>query len=558
MSLKLDQEKFYFAPLGGSEQFGVNCNIYMHEDAWLMVDLGMGFAEDNLPGIDLILPDISYVVENRDKLSALIITHAHEDHVGAVAYLWPRLRCPIYCTPFTAEVLREKFKEHKECQDAVIHEIRGGDHIETGPFHIDFVHMAHSIPETVSLFIQTQAGTAFHSADWNLDPTPVIGKPTDKSSLEKIAKQGVHAYIGDSTNALYAGRAGSEKEVEEGLLNVIGRCEGKIVITLFASNIARIQSISRAARDCGRKVCVVGYSLHKMIAAARNCGYLSDIPDFLDENDMPDTPDENLLVIATGSQGESRAAMARISRGDWQGLTLGRDDTVIFSSREIPGNEKDIERIKNNCVTSGAAVISPDNTNEKIHVSGHPYRDEVYEMLQLLKPRSVIPVHGEHIQISGQAEIARGCGVDDVQIPVNGMVVEISEKGLDIAGYIDTNLLAVEPKRIIPVDHKAIRERRKIQYCGVIHVTIVLDDHGDMLAQPQISSLGLVDDEYDFDLDFTDQLKNEINSIHTELTDDDLQESELVREQFRIGARRFANHIYGLKPVVNVHLVRVR
>ena len=556
-TLKLLPEKFYFAPIGGSEQFGVNCNLYIHDDAWLMVDLGMGFADHRLPGIDLILPDLDYVIENREKLCGLVVTHAHEDHIGAVAYLWPRLRCPIYCTPFTAEVLREKFAENKECKEAVIHVIKGGDKTDIGPFSIDFVHMAHSIPETVSMFIKTERIKAFHSADWNFDPKPVIGKPTDMKALEAIAREGVDVYIGDSTNSLYPGRAGSESDVESGLQDVIEECSGKVVVTLFASNVGRVQSICRAAKANGRNVAVLGRSLHRMIGAARTLGYLKDIPDFVPEEDMELIPDDKLVVIATGSQGESRAAMARISRGEWPGLKLGEGDTAIFSSREIPGNEKDIEQIKNNLAASKVKIIDPSDTEHKIHVSGHPYRDEVYEMLTTLKPKSVIPIHGEFIQLSGQAEVARGCGISNIIIPHNGDVFCIEEDGIDIAGYMPCGLLAVEPKRIVKVDHQGIRERRKLQFNGAIHATVVLDSRGEIIADPLVTTLGLVDEDNEDDLKFEDDVIEEIYAVHEDLTREELQNDDQAQEQFRIGVRRFANYVFGFKPVTNIHLVRV-
>ena len=557
LSFEFAADKFYFVPLGGSEQFGVNCNLYVHDNSWLLVDLGMGFAGDKTPGVDILLPDIDCLAANKGKLDGLVITHAHEDHIGAVPYLWPRLRCPIFCTPFTAEVLRQKFREYPDCDDAVITEINAGDNHSIGAFDIDYVHMAHSIPDTVSLFIQTPAGNAFHSADWNLDPSPVIGKTTDMSSLKTIGRKGVDVYIGDSTNAMVSGRAGSEQAVEEGLHNVLEGCEGKVVITLFASNVGRIQSICRAARENDRSVAVLGRSLHKMIACARSSGYLKDIPDFVAEEDMDLIPDDNLVVIATGSQGEARAAMARIARGDWQGLSLKENDTVIFSSREIPGNEKDIDQVKNNLVASGVRIIDPDNAAHKIHVSGHPYRDEIYDMLSIIKPNAVIPIHGEYIQLSGQAEVAKGCGIQNIQIPSNGSVIQIDKDGLKVQGYVPTGLLAVEPKRVIKIDHRAIRERRKIQYAGVVHVTVVLDKNGNMYDDPQITTLGLIDDKRPEDMKLEDDLFDEICEIHEDMSLEEHLDDDFVAEQIRIGVRRFMKQALGFKPVTNVHLVRV-
>lgn len=546
----------YFIPLGGSEEFGVNCNLYIHNNDWLVVDLGMGFADEKAPGVDILLPDVSYLAQNRERLCGIIITHAHEDHIGAVSYLWPKLKCPIYCTPFTAAVLRHKFRENPACADAKITEIDTQKEISIGSFNVGFAHMAHSIPETVSLFLKTGAANVLHSADWNLDPSPVVGNPTDLKKLKSFAKEGVHAYIGDSTNAIYPGRAGSEKEVEVGMSKTFEGCNGKIIVTLFASNVGRIQTICRAAKSNDRKVLVLGRSLHRMVACAQESGYLGGIDNFVNESELDQIEDQKLVIIATGSQGESRAAMARISRGDWRGLTLGKNDTAVFSSRAIPGNEKDIERVKNNLVTSGVKIIDASASAHKIHVSGHPYRDEIYEMLTTLNPVSVIPVHGEHLHLSGQAEIARGCGIRNIEIPANGSIIKIGKDKLERKGEVTTGLLAVESRRIVRLDHAGIKERRKLQFSGAMHVSLVLDGAGDIYLPPRISLSGLIDME-EGEEDLTRDLLDSIYDICDRIGDEEIMDDEFIENHLRKKLRQFVSDVLGFRPVTHVHVLRI-
>jgi len=333
-SLKLDPEELYFIPLGGSEQFGVNFNLYHYGGSWLAIDCGIGFAGHRYPGIDIFLPDIKFIEERRDDLEALIVTHAHEDHVGAIPYLWPRLRCPIYCTEFTAAVLLAKFEEAPDCATAEVNIIKPGDTLDLGPFKTSFIHIAHSIPNNISVVVETPVGKVLHSGDWNLDPTPVIGEPTDIKSFKAVGKEGVLAYVGDSTNSGKEGRSGSEADVEVGMKAVFEECTGRISVTLFSSNISRIQSIVRAAESVGRSVCVMGRSLLRMVDSAKNCGMLRDIPNFISEEEVLNIPDDKIVLLMTGSQGEYMAMLARVARGDHREISLGKGDTVISSSSQ--------------------------------------------------------------------------------------------------------------------------------------------------------------------------------------------------------------------------------
>ena len=406
-NLELDPRELYFLPLGGSEQFGVNFNLYAHRGQWLAVDLGIGFADHRYPGIDILLPDPAFLEERQEDLVGLIVTHAHEDHVGAIPYLWPRLKCPVWCSPFTAQVLKKKISEYPECRDMPINIVNVGDKFKAGAFTLHAVHVAHSIPDTFALVIETKAGRVVHSGDWNLDPTPVINGPTDSDTLKAFGDKGVMAYVGDSTNANVPGRSGSELDVEQGLTKLFGEIKGRIAITMFASNVGRMRSIAKAALAHGRRVALVGRSLQNMSAAGYECGYLEDLPPFLDFEELDDLPPEECVLVVTGSQGEARAALARIARGDYRGISFGRGDTVIFSARPIPGNEAEINAVQNDLVRAGVQVIAVRDTPHTIHVSGHPCQDELADMYQWVRPALVVPVHGEHTHLVAQSEFAR-------------------------------------------------------------------------------------------------------------------------------------------------------
>lgn len=555
--LGLDPDQIYFIPLGGSEQFGVNFNLYAYNGQWLAVDCGMGFADERLPGIDIVLPDPAFIEPFRKDLVGLVITHAHEDHIGAVAHLWPRLKCPIYCTEFTASVLKRKIDEVPASREAQIHIINAGKGTKAGAFGLQFINVSHSIPDTAALLIETKAGNVFHSGDWNLDPTPVLGKGTDADAIREIGKKGVLAYVGDSTNAEVNGRTGSEAEVEKGLAKLFRECKGRIGITIFASNIARVQSIVKAAQASDRRVALVGRSLHSMVSSAVDCGYLRDIPDFISDEEIGYLPEEKQVMIVTGSQGEARAALARIARGDHQDISFGRGDTVIFSSRAIPGNEKEINTVRNNLSAAGVHVVTPNDTEHCIHVSGHPCRDEIADMLGWVKPRLVVPVHGERVMLEAQAELARKCQVPHVIVPNNGSVICLGPAVPEVIDHVPTGLLAVEKSRIISANHTSITERRKLQFSGTVHVTLVINGRGDLIADPQISTVGLLDENNPEEKRIMMDLMGEIEDTLADMVREDLYDDHAVHEEVRIGVRRFIQVVLGIKPKTTVHVVRV-
>ncbi|MFA5592152.1 MAG: ribonuclease J [Micavibrio sp.] len=555
--MNFKKDELYFIPLGGAEQFGVNLNIYGYKGKWLAIDCGLGFADERFPAIDILLPDPKFIEARKKDLLGLVITHAHEDHIGAVAHLWPRLRCPIYASPFTAAVLRRKMAENSQCKGAEIIEIKAGGKLTLAPFTVTFTPVTHSVPQTSALFIETDAGNILHSGDWNLDPEPTIGEPTQAEPFIAFGKKGVLAYIGDSTNAEVDGMSGSESDVERGLTTLLGECEGRVAITIFASNIGRLRSICLAAKNQGRKVALIGRSLHNMVGAAKECGYLKDIDKFIEQDEVVDYPDNKILMILTGSQGEPRAQLARIARGDHQEITFKSGDTVIFSARPIPGNERDIIAVKNNLAASRVRVISPRETEHVIHVSGHPARDEITKMFQWVKPQSVIAVHGERTMLEAHAALARDMQVPTAIVPNNGSVIRLYPGTPQVIGEVDTGLLAVEPGRIINADHPAIAQRRKLQFSGTVHVTMVMNKRGDLVADPQVSTVGLVDEKTPEGREFEDKILDEVEDILADMERGDLGDDHFVAEELRIGIRRLIQHKLQIKPKTSVHLVRV-
>lgn len=545
----------YFVPLGGAEQFGVNLNLYGCDGRLMAIDCGIGFADDRFPGIDLLLPDVSFLAENRDRLDGLIVTHAHEDHVGAVAYLYDRLECPLYATAFTSEILRRKLAEHGH-KHVPITEIVPYEIFNIGPFACEPLPVAHSIPDAVSIVIRTSYGNLLHSGDWNMDPQPVVGWKTDEEDFKKLAHDNLLAYIGDSTNAGVPGFSASETEVADGLYEEMKNRKGKVVVTIFSSNIGRILSIHKAATRCGRQVGALGLSLNRMIAAARSCGYLEDL-DFVSDSDLGYLPNDKMVVIATGSQGEARAAMAKLARGEHPALDLERGDTVIFSARAIPGNEKDIMHVKNNLVAGGVEVVAPYNTDHTIHVSGHPRQEEILKMWQWVKPRSVIPVHGERMQLESQARLAKSAQIGKTVIPNNGSVIRLDGAQPEIVDHIEAGLYAVDQKRLLQSDHRSITERRKLQYSGFIHATIVMNSKGVIKQEPQIDTSGLIDPDIPEERRFLRSLSDEAYDLVDDMTFEERNDDDFVKEELRIGLRRFAFHILGLKPKTTVHVIRI-
>ncbi len=548
------QKGLYFIPLGGSEQFGVNLNVYACDGDLLAIDCGIGFADERHPGIDILLPDPEFLEANHDRLKGMIITHAHEDHIGAVAHLYDRLDCPLYATRFTATILRLKLDE-RGYKKVKVKVIEGLKDFKIGNFICKPIPVAHSIPDCCSIFLQTSYGNVLHSGDWNLDPDPVVGNQTNPDHFKELGKQGVLAYIGDSTNSEFDKRAGSEGIVAHGLAEEMKKCKGKIAVTIFSSNIARIQSITEAAKESGREVCIIGRSLHRMIGAAKTCGMLENV-NFISEEDLGYLPDDKVTLIMTGSQGEYRAALARVARGE-HNVKLKPGDTVIFSARAIPGNEREISSVKNNLSGAGIHTVTPKDTKNTIHVSGHPYRDEIAQMYHWVKPMSVIPVHGERTQLEAQAGFAKECQIPRTVIPNNGSVIQIAPGDPQIIDHVPTGMLAVDQKRIIRADHQSIVARRKLQFSGTIHASLVFDKKGNLLGDPKLDTVGLIDDKVEEEVEFEDTIYNEILDILDDMSSKELMDDHFIAEEIRIGLRRYVFHMLKIKPKTTIHVIRV-
>lgn len=556
LGFNMDPEAIYCVPLGGCGVFGANMTLYGYKDQWIMIDCGMGFADETMPGIDILLPDPAFATTLGNKLLGIFFTHGHEDHIGAVDHLWPRLNAPLYATKFTMERLRQSLSEWTWGHQVKLHEVPQQGKLDIGPFQLQFIRMAHSIPEAKSIAISVKdIGTVLHTGDWKIDPDPVLGDLTDADALKKLGEDGVLAVVGDSTNAMVPGHSGSELDVQKNLTELFGEFDAQIAVTCFATNVGRIKSIYEAAKANNRKVSLVGRSLWSVDEAARNSGYLLDVPPFLDDDGANMVGGENVVYICTGSQGEPRAALARISNNDHPAMRLSEGDVMIFSSRTIPGNDRAVDRIKNRFLINGVNVIT--ERDAPIHVSGHPYRDELKQLYSWVKPKSVIPVHGEHMQQEKHADLARECGVPETFIPVNGDVIEITKDGLRPVGEVKSGILALEGNRIVPVDNEAILTRKRMMFNGSAVVTVVLDARGNLVADPRITALGVLDETSDQDTPHLAAAEAEVAKAlqnmpkHMRTNDDEV--SELVR----VTARRFFNERFDRKPQTRVHLIRV-
>jgi ribonuclease J len=542
----------HFLPLGGSGEIGMNLNLYEYGGQWLMVDLGVTFADDGAPGIEVQMPDPQFIVERRDKLIGLVLTHAHEDHLGAVQYLWPELRCPIWATPFTAAFLRRKLAETDFADEVEIHIVEMGSRFRIGPFDLEMVTLTHSIPEPNGLAIRTPAGTVFHTGDWKIDPDPLVGDVTDDARLRTIGDDGVLALVGDSTNALKEGESGSEGEVREALTALFRQFSGRIAVACFASNVARLESIAVAAKANGRDCALVGRSLWRIHDTAKETGYLRGLPEFVDERDAGFIPRERLVMICTGSQGEPRAALTRIARDEHPHVVLEKDDVVIFSSRVIPGNERGVLRLQNSLAHLGVTLVT-DDTHPKVHVSGHPCRGELARMYQWVRPRIAIPVHGEALHMQAHAELAKTCQVPYALVPENGTLIRLSPDGAEIVDRVHTGRLAVDGDRLLPIGGAVLRHRSRLMWNGAVVATVVIDRKGRIAVPPRISAPGLLDPETDIEFaqEIVEAIEAGVGRAKKAATD------EKVEEAIRRSIRDLIRERRGGKPIIDVHLIRV-
>ncbi len=543
-----------FLPLGGTGEIGMNLNLYRWRESgsekWLAVDCGIGFGGSELPEVEVMMADPGFIADRRDKLLGLVITHAHEDHIGAVAWLWPRLKCPVYCTPFAAAVLRRKLGEAGLVGQVRVHIIPPGGSIDLRPFALRFIRLAHSIPEAQALVIDTPAGTVLHTGDWKLDAHPLLGPPTDEAALAALGDNGVLAIVCDSTNAMVEGHSGSELDVRRSLAALIRDLRGRVAVTCFASNVARMESVALAAHDAGRSVAIVGRSLRNMDAAARECGYLTTLPPFLGEDDIDDVADDNILLLITGSQGEARSALSRIARDDHPRVSLGEGDTVIYSSRMIPGNERAIGTVQDNLVRRGVRLMTDDD--HLVHVSGHPARDELRRMYRLVKPRYAVPVHGEWRHLSAHAELARELGATPFMME-DGDIITLSPGRPAITDSAPVGRLVLDGVRLVPLTGEVMSARRRMLFNGIVVASLAVDQAGNLRGKPRLSAPGLLDQD-DADSDrIASEFADTLAGLPTAVRRDDAA----LLEAAKSALRRSLGRKLGKRPLVDVHLIRI-
>jgi ribonuclease J len=546
-------EELAFLALGGVGEIGMNLSLYGHAGRWLMIDCGISFADDTLPGIDVVMPDPAFIAERTDTLDGLVVTHAHEDHIGAIPYLWQRLRCPVYATPFTAAVLRQKLIEADLEHEVPITEVPMSGSFTVGPFEIELVTLTHSIPEPNAVVLRTPLGIVLHTGDWKFDREPLIGATADYARLRQLGEEGVLAMICDSTNALRPGEAGSEADVRKSLIDLVSRCEKRVVIACFASNVARVESAAAAALAHDRHAALVGRSLWRIEHAARETGYLAGVPPFLTDEEAAYLPREKVLLVCTGSQGEPRSALARIAEDDHPEIVLEAGDTVIFSSRIIPGNERAIGRLQNRLAALGVEIVT--EHDHFVHVSGHPAQDELTRMYQMVRPRIAVPVHGETRHLMAQARLAEQCQVPQAVVTKNGEVVRLAPGPAGVIGEVPTGRLVVDGKKLLPVGGEALRSRQKMTFNGAALATIVVDGEGRLRAPPQVTVQGLGAVEEDAAL--TEELRQQVADAIAALPAAERREDAALREAARLAVRRSLRAWHGKKPVTEVHLVRI-
>lgn len=539
-----------FVPLGGSNEIGMNLNLYTYKGKWLMVDCGIGFANDYLPGIEVVVPDVSFIAERKKDLLGLVLTHAHEDHLGAVPYLWHEFDCPIYATPFTAAFLNHKLSEQGPGKKPKVIEVETGGKLDLGPFSLELVDLTHSIPEMQAVAISTDKGVVMHTGDWKFDEKPMIGPVSDYNLLKKYGDGKVLAMVCDSTNVMVEGESGSEGEVRKHLVELIGKCPQRVVVTTFASNVARVTSIIKAAEEAGRVVALAGRSLFRVTAAAKESGYLPADMEFLSDREVMNLPRKDVLIITTGCQGEPRAALTRIAKGEHQSIRLSPKDTVIFSSRKIPGNETKINWVCNKLVEKGVEVIT--DKDYYIHVSGHPAREELKRMYQLVRPQIAIPTHGETRHLHEHAKLAKSLGVEETVEAKNGAVVLLEKGEAAVIGQVHSGYIAVDGTSLIPADSEIIRSRRKMRDDGMVIASVVLAKKGGLAAPLQLSAPGVLDSKQDADwlAEWADEATRVVEHAKPKSSEAD------IKEAVRLALRKIISNELDKKPVIEVLVSR--
>ena len=552
------KDQLIFCPLGGSGEIGMNMNLFSYgkpdNQKWLIVDIGVTFADDTLPGIDLIYPDPGFIIDKKDDLLGIILTHAHEDHIGAIVHIWPQLKCNIYATPFTSVLIKEKFKEKKIeiGNNLKIVDLNGT--VKLGPFKIEFITLTHSILEPNGLSIETPVGTILHTGDWKCDPNPLIGNTINEKKLKQIGAQGVLAMICDSTNIFNPGRAGSELDVRQSLLKIMQNKNKRIIVTSFASNVARMETIFYCAKKIERQISLVGRSMHRIYKAARQCGYLKNVIDPIDSREAKKISREKIVYLCTGSQGEPMGAMMRIAHYVHPDVFIEKDDTVIFSSKIIPGNEKKLYSLHNQLVKNGIEVISEEN--EFVHVSGHPNQEDLKDMYNWVKPKAIIPVHGEHRHMMEHINFAKEMQVPyPVQIE-NGDIVQIypGEKP-HVVDKAPVGRMYVDGNISISEDSQSLKERKNLANNGYLEVTIIINDKGKVIKKPIFSFKGLPIESQNEDFIF--DLEDEVEKTSRTFSLNNSKQENILIEELKKNCRKLVKEKTGKKPYTNINLVRV-
>jgi len=542
---RIKQDELVFLPLGGSGEIGMNFNAYGYgpenNRQWIIVDCGVLFGrEGNTPGVDLILPDIRYLMERRETVLGIIATHAHEDHIGAIAPLWPGLRCPIFATPFTARLIAGKLEEAGLTSKVKVREVPVGGQLELGPFLLDFISITHSILEPNLLAIRTPLGVVAHTGDWKIDPDPLLGEATDTEALERLGNEGVLAMVCDSTNALVPGSSGSEAEVRDNLIALVGTLKGRVAVTGFASNVARLDTVARAAKAHGRRIALVGRSMQKMVEAAKDTGYLKDFPPVLDETEAAELPPHKVLYLCTGSQGEPRAALSRIANGSHPHVELDEGDTVIFSSRVIPGNELAIAEIQNKLAARSIGILTVQEHH--VHVSGHPARDELAQMYRWIRPKLALPVHGEIRHQMAHAKLALELQVPQALVPENGQMFRLAPGRPVLVDEVPAGRVHLDGRILVAEGEGLAKDRRAMGFAGLLVVALVVDHKGRIAAPPTVLGEGMPEPVEEAVL----------KAVEETLDKNKRADPDELAENVRRAARRAAQEAWGKKPITRV------
>lgn len=553
-------DELVFLPLGGSGEIGMNFNLYGYgppdRRRWIVADLGVTFGGQDTPGVDVILPDPAWIEEHADDILGIVLTHAHEDHIGAVGWLWPRLRAPLYATPFTAFLLREKLRERGLEDEVELNIVPLGGRLVLGPFDIELVTLTHSIPEPNGLVIRTPLGVVLHTGDWKIDPSPLLGEVTDAEGLRALGDEGVLAMVCDSTNVFVDGRAGSEADVRDELVKVIAAQSGRVAVACFASNVARMETAIHAGRAAGRKICLVGRSMIRMAAAARHVGMDVDSQGFISEAQASHMPPDQVLLLCTGSQGEPRAALSRIAEGSHPHIRLGAGDSVIFSSRVIPGNEIAIRNMQDRLADRGVRLIT-DHEHPGIHVSGHPCRDELADMYAWARPRIAVPTHGERRHLLEHAAFARDLQVPQTVAPRNGDMVRLAPGRAEVIDEVPAGRIYIDGGFLTPQDGEPLRERRIAASSGVLHAALVLDGRGRIASGPQVRAIGLPGEPERPLEDLLDDLADAAEAAVRRLDGDQREIDAEVEAAISRALKKAAQRIWGRRPVVQTTLLRL-